>query len=165
MARPHSRRLIVSPSWTKRFPVAPSVMAGIAIGRDQVCAVVLDARGGKHEMRAIQTHNMPVALFSGQPTAETEAGLADALHAVSDAFKKAFASVHVALPDTAIRSTVFELDELPKTDDMRNSLLRWRFAREWQRPEDSLDCRGFDLGEDRGRRLFFGPSGDRPWLA
>lgn len=154
----------MSPSWTRRISVAPSVMAGIAIGRNQVCAVVLDAKGDKHDVRTIQTHNVPVALFAEQPTTETEAKLADALHAVSDEFRGAYASVHVALPDTAIRSTVFELDELPKTEDMRNALLRWRFAREWQRSEDSLDCRGFDLGEDRGKRLLFGQAGDRPWL-
>jgi hypothetical protein len=107
---------------------------------------------------------MPVAIFAGQPTAETEARLGDALHVVSDGFRGEFVSVHVALPDTAIRSTVFELDELPKSEDMRNALLRWRFAKEWQRPEDSLDCRGFDLGGDCGKRLFFGQAGDRLWL-
>ena len=159
-----TRRLIATSSWTKHFSMAPAVMAGMAIGRNQVCAVVLDANGGKHEVRGIYTQDMPVPLFAEQPAEAIEAGLVDALHAVSDKFREEFASVRVALPDTVIRSTVFDLDALPKTADMRGALLRWRFAKEWQRPEDSLDCCGFDLGEDRNKRLFFGQAGDRPWL-
>lgn len=155
----------MSPSWTKHFSVTPPVLAGIAIGRNQVCAVVLGANGSSHEVHAIHTQDMVVPLFAKQPDAAAEAGLADALHAVSEGFRREFASVRVALPDTVIRSTVLELDELPKSADMRGSLLRWRFSKEWQRPEDSLDCCGFDLGEDHGKRLFFGQAGDLPWLA
>lgn len=152
------------PSLTKRLSLAPAVMAGIAIGRNQVCAVVLDAAGGKHEVRAIHTHDMPQALFTAQPSIETEAMLVEALLAVSGAFRDLFAAVHVALPDTVIRSTVFELDELPKSAAMRESLLHWRFAKEWQRTEDSLDCHGFDLGEDQDKHLYLGQAGDRLWL-
>jgi hypothetical protein len=140
------------------------MMAGIAIGRNQICAVVLHANGDNHEVRAIHKQDMPVPLFSAQPTTAAEAGLADALHAISEGFRGEFASVHVALPDTVIRSTVLDLDELPKTRAMREALLRWRFSKDWQRPEESMDCSGFDLGEDRGKRLFFGQAGDRPWL-
>lgn len=153
------------PSLTKRFSLAPAVMAGIAIDRNQVCAVMLDAAVGKHEVRAIHTQDLSVPLFAAQPTIETEAMLVDALFAVSGEFRDLFASVHVALPDTLIRSTVFELDELPKSAVMRESLLRWRFAKEWQLPEDSLDCHGFDLGEDLGKHLYLGQAGDRLWLA
>lgn len=152
------------PSLTKRLSLAPAVMAGISIGRNQVCAVMLDAKGGKHQVRAVHTHHMPMPLFAAQPTMETETVLVDALHAVSEGFRDLFSSVRVALPDTVIRSTVFELDELPGSAAMRESLLCWRFAKEWQRPEDSLDCSGFDLGEDQGKRLYFGQAGDRLWL-
>lgn len=154
----------MSPSWTRRLSVAPSVKAGIAIGRNQICAVVLGADADKHEVRAIHMLDAPGPLFSAQPTLATEARLAELLHAISDGFRDEFAAVHVALPDTVIRSTVLELDELPKNADMREALLRWRFAKEWQRPEDSLGCSGFDMGEDRGKRLFFGQAGDRLWL-
>lgn len=153
------------PSLTKRLSLAPAVSAGIAIGRNQVCAVVLDAAGGKHQVRAIHTQDLSVPLFAAQPTIETEAMLVDALLAVTGEFRDLFASVHVALPDTLIRSTVFELDELPNSATMRESLLRWRFAKEWQLPEDSLDCHGFDLGEDQGKHLYLGQAGDRLWLA
>ena len=47
---------------------------------------------------------------------------------------------------------------------MRVALLRWRFSREWQRPEDSLDCRGLDLGKDQDKRLLFGQACDRLWI-
>lgn len=139
-------------------------MAGIAIGRDQVCAVVFGEKGGKHEAPVINTQRMPVTLFAAKPTLEIEAMLADALLAVSGEFRGMYASVHVALPDTVIRSKVFELDELPKTAGMREALLRWRFAKEWQRSEDTLECCGFDLGQDRGKRLYFGQGADRQWL-
>jgi hypothetical protein len=144
--------------------VAPSTVAGIAIGRDQVCAVVLDAKNQACEMRGINRHELPAPLFAGPPTPETESALAAALQSVGAELRAAFAAVHVALPDTVIRSTVFELDELPKTADLREALLRWRFSKEWQRPEDSLECRGLDLGADQGKRLFFGQAGDRPWI-
>lgn len=154
----------MSLSWTRRFSVVPSVKAGIAIGRDRICVVVLGADGNGHEIRSVHAQDMPVPLFASQPAMASEAGLAEVLQSISAGFRGEFASVHVALPDTVIRSTVLDLDEVPKTADMRQTLLRWRFAKEWQRPEDSLDCSGFDLGEERGRRLFFGQAGDRPWL-
>ncbi|HET9463738.1 MAG TPA: hypothetical protein VFO43_07210 [Thiobacillus sp.] len=139
-------------------------MAGIAIGRDQVCAVVLDAKAQACAMRGINRHALAAPLFAGPPTAEAEAALAAALQSVGAELRAAFAAVHVALPDTVIRSAVFELDELPKSAHLREALLRWRFSREWQRPEESLECRGVDLGADQGKRLFFGQAGDRPWI-
>ncbi len=154
----------MSLSWTRRFSVAPSVSAGIAIGRNRICAVVLGANGDDRQVRAVLRQDMPVPLFAAQPDTAAEHGLAKVLHAISEEFRGEYASVHVALPDTVIRSTVFDLDELPKTTEMREALLRWRLAKEWQRSEDSLDCRGFDLGEDRGKRLLFGQAGDRAWL-
>jgi hypothetical protein len=125
---------------------------------------VLGANGDDREVRAVLGQDMPVPLFAAQPDMEAEHGLAKVLHAISEEFRGEYASVHVALPDAVIRSTVLDLDELPKTTEMREALLRWRLAREWQRPEGSLDCRSFDLGEDRGKRLLFGQAGDRPWL-
>lgn len=154
----------MSPSWTKRYSLAPERMAGIAIGRNRICAVVLGEQGGKHEVPLIRTQEIAAPLFAAPPTAETEAMLANALQEASGEFRNLFAAVHIALPDTVIRSAVFELDELPKSADMRATLLSWRFAKEWQRPEDSLECRGFDLGADGGKRLLFGQAGDRAWL-
>jgi Tfp pilus assembly PilM family ATPase len=154
----------VSRSWTSYFSSAPKVRAGIALGRSQISAVLLAAQANALDVRSLVRHELPLPLFAGQPTAEAEAGLADALNAVSGEFRAKYAAVHIALPDTVIRSTVFELDELPKPSALREALLRWRFAGEWQRPEDSLECRGQDLGQDSGKRLFLGQAADRPWV-
>lgn len=154
----------MSPSWISRFSIKPEVTAGIAIGRNQVCAVVLEEKAGQHAIRAIRTRDLAAPIFNAQHGVDTESKLADALQAVSQEFKGLFAAVHIALPDTVIRSSVFELDELPKQEAMRKTLLSWRFSKEWRRTEDSLDCRGFDLGEEQGKRLYFGQAGDRPWL-
>lgn len=150
--------------WTKRFSTVPAVQAGIFIGRNQVCAVVLGPEASHPQAHSIHVQDLARPLFAGQPEAGAEAALAEALRVVSGGFRGKFASVRVALPDTVIRGSVFELDELPRTEELRRALLRWRFAREWQRPEESLDCRGFNLGEDRGKQVFFGQAGDRYWL-
>ncbi len=154
----------MSRSWSSYFSSAPGISAGIAVSRRHVCAVVLEAQGNSWGVRSFKSLDLPAPVFTGQPTAEAEAGLVAALDAVSGEFRKDYAAVHVALPDTVIRSTVFELDELPKTSALREALLRWRFAREWQRPEDSMECRGQDLGTESGKHLLLGQAGDRPWV-
>lgn len=159
----------MSPSWIRRWlghlSAQPELAAGIAIGSREICAVLLSGAPGSQQMRTIETCALARPLFAGAPTLEDETGLAEALRAVSEAFRDKYAAVHVALPDTVIRSAVFDLEELPKTDELRGALLRWRFAREWQRPEEALECRGAELGEDGGKQVFFGQAGDRPWLA
>jgi hypothetical protein len=158
----------VSPSWirrwTGRLSPRPESTAGIAIGSQAVCAVVLAGAPGSQEIRAMEKLDLARPLFAAAPSAADEAALAEALRAVSEAFRGQFAAVRVALPDTVIRSAVFDLEELPKTEDLRGALLRWRFAQEWQRPEEMLECRGADLGVDGGKKLYFGQAGDRPWL-
>lgn len=140
-----------------------TLQAGIAIGRNQLCAVTLDASGKSHSIRNIHRHDLPAPLFAGIPTPAAEAALDAALLAIGDELRSQFALVHVALPDTVLRSTVFELDEMPKTAEMRDALMRWRFAKEWQRAEESLDCRGMDLGSAGGKRLLLGQACDRAW--
>ncbi len=155
----------MSLSLTKYFAPAPKVRAGIAIGRNRVCAVALGAQGDSWEVRSVYQQELGAPLFSGQPDGQAEALLADALRAVSKEFRGDYAAVHVALPDTVIRSAVFEFDELPKGAALRESLLRWRFAEMWQRAEESLECRGLDLGEDNGKHLLLGQAGERSWVA
>lgn len=155
----------MSPSWTKVLRTAPARMAGIAIGRDHVVAVVLTGKGGQPALHSHHSQPLPARLFDGSPDAAAEDALARALLAVSAEFRELYAPVHVALPDSVLRSTVFELDQLPKKAQLRQSLLRWRFARQWQRSEDSIDCRGADLGPDGAHHLHFGQGGDSAWLA
>lgn len=155
----------MSLSWTRALRPAAACQAGIAIGRSQLTAVVLAAGGARPQVQAVHTQPLVVPLFEAQPGLLAEDALVQALRAVSAPFRERYAPVHVALPDFVLRSTVFELDQLPKKARLRQALLRWRFAKEWQRSEDSLDCRGDDLGPDGGRHLFFGQAGDSAWLA
>lgn len=152
------------PSWTKRVFTGPSVHAGIVIGHTQICAAVVDVGTDCHKTRGVMDRPLPQGLFSGQPSETCEAALVETLKAVRTSFWNEFAAVRVVLPDTMIRSTVFELEELPRTDELRSALLRWRFATEWQRPEQSLDCQGMDLGEDGGKKVLLGQAIDRSWL-
>jgi hypothetical protein len=153
----------VLPLLTRMLSPSATLQAGIAIGRNQLCAVTLEANGKSHAMRSIFRHELSAPLFSGVPTAAADTALDAGLLAVGDALKSQFALVHIALPDTVIRSAVFELDELPKTVEMRDALMRWRFAKDWQRPEDSLECRGQDFGSAEGKRLLLGQACDRAW--
>ncbi len=143
---------------------APSALAGIAVGHSRICAAVLGPQPGKHQMHSLEERDLAEPLFSGPPSATARAALAQAFREMTAGFRDEFAALSVALPDTVIRSSVFELDELPKSEGLRLALLRWRFAKEWQRPEESLDCRGEDLGTDGGKRLLFGQAADRAWL-
>lgn len=152
----------MSLSWIRALRPAVACRAGIAIGRRHVTAVVVQGDGSAP---AVHTRALPVPLFEAEPGLPAEDALVQALVAVSAAFRQRYAAVHVALPDFALRSSVFEFDELPKKPALRQALLRWRFAQAWQRSEDSLECRGQALGPEGARQLLFAQGGDRAWLA
>lgn len=151
-------------SWFRRLSPSPEALAGIAIDANSVCVALISTEGEEQALQQIAVRELATPLFAGEPTPAAEAALAEALNEASEAFRGKFAAVRVALPDTVIRSAVYDLDELPKSEDMRGALLRWRFAKEWQRPEDSLECRGAELGEDGGKKVYFGQAADRHWL-
>lgn len=155
----------MSLSWTRALRPAVACRAGIAIGCRQVTAVVLAGEGASPQIQAVHTQPLAVPLFEAEPGLPAEDALVQALAAVSAAFRQRYAAVHVALPDFVLRSSVFELDELPQKAPLRQALLHWRFAQEWQRSEESLECRGESLGPDGTRQLLFGQAGDRAWLA
>lgn len=158
----------MSPSWIRRLKGRLSAQAevtvGIALGSRKVCAVMLSGAPGSQVMQTLETRELTKPLFAGKPGAADETSLAEALRMLSEPFREKFAAVRIALPDTVIRSAVFDLEELPKTEELRSALLRWRFAREWQCPEEMLECRGAEQGEDNGMKVYFGQAGDRQWL-
>ncbi|MDH5206759.1 MAG: hypothetical protein OEW36_13960 [Hylemonella sp.] len=154
----------MSPSWTRVLDAAPACRVGIAIGRRELAAVVV-AGGGAPEPLALQCETLAAQLFDAPPGAAAEDALVQALRAVSASWRDAFAAVHVALPDSVLRSAVLELDQLPAKASLRQALLRWRLAKQWQRSEDSLDCRSVALGPDGTQQLLFGQGGDQAWLA
>lgn len=145
------------------MPSAP-IQAGIAIGRHHLCAVTIESSGNAWSIRNIHRHDLSAPLFTGVPTPAVAGALDAALQGLGEELKAQFALTHVALPDTVIRSSIFELDEIPKTPELQSELIRWRFAKDWQRPEDSLDCRGQDIGSAAGKRLLLAQAGDQAWI-
>ncbi len=153
----------MSPSWTSLFSPGATVRIGLAIGRDRVCAVAPGdpARG---EAAFICEQALPVALFSGAPAASHADALGLVLRGMAAQLPRRGALVRVAVPDVVIRSTVFELDDLPRRQALRETLVRWRFATLWQRAQDSLDGRAQALGPAQDKHLLLGQAGDRAWL-
>lgn len=145
------------------MPSAP-LQAGIAIGRHHLCAVTIESSGNAWSIRNIHRHDLSAPLFTGVPTPAAAGALDGALQALGEELKAQFALTHVALPDTVIRSSIFELDEMPKSAALQSELIRWRFAKDWQRPEDSLECRGQDIGSAAGKRLLLAQAGDQAWI-
>jgi hypothetical protein len=151
-------------SWIRRLSPRPEATAGIAIDGNAVCVAHLGGGPEGQTLLAIDTRKLSSPLFAGTPTAADEAHLTEVLREAGAVFRGRFVAVRVSVPDTVIRSAVFDLDELPKTEALRGALLRWRFAKEWQRPEEALECRGAELGEDGGKKVYFGQAADRAWL-
>lgn len=149
-------------SINRLMPSSP-LQAGVAIGRHHLCAVTIESRGNAWSIRNIHRHDLSVPLFTGVPTPAAAGALDVALQALGEELQGQFALTHVALPDTVIRSSIFELDEIPKSRELQSELIRWRFAKDWQRPEDSLDCRGQGIGEAAGKHLLLAQAGDEAW--
>lgn len=152
------------PSSINRLMPSAPLQAGIAIGRHHLCALTIESSGSAWSIRNIHRHDLSVPIFTGVPTPAAAGALDAALQALGEELKAQFTLTHVALPDTVIRSSIFELDEIPKTAELQSELIRWRFAKDWQRPEDSLDCRGQDIGSAAGKRLLLAQAGDLAWM-
>ncbi len=156
----------MSPSWTSRWfrDSAPKPSIGIAIGRREICAVhaVLGEKGA--QVQAIHSVQLADEMFIGSPTPTTESNLTSALVKVAAEAHKKFIPCHVALPDPAIRFTVFELDELPTSDKARLELVRWRFAKEHASADQTLACTYQELGSDSNKQLLLSEAMDNAWL-
>lgn len=111
-------------------------------------------------------HSVPLVdtLFAGPPTPEVESALAAALSKVAASAAGKFIPCHVAVPDPAVRFTVFELDELPKSEKTRLDLIRWRFDKEHAGDNQALDCICQGLGQENGKHLLLGQAVDSAWL-
>lgn len=111
-------------------------------------------------------HSVPLAdtLFTGTPTLEVESALASAFSKVAANAAGKFIPCHVAVPDPAVRFTVFELDELPKSGKTRLDLIRWRFDKEHAGDTQALDCICQGLGQENGKHLLLGQAVDSAWL-
>jgi hypothetical protein len=128
-----------------------------------VCAVhaVLGDKGA--HIQAIDTAQLSDAMFAGPPTPAVESNLAAAFVKVAKVAKGRFIPCHVALPDPAIMFTVFELDDLPKSEKTRLELVRWRFAKEYSADAETFDCVHQALGQENGKHLLLGQEIDKAW--
>lgn len=138
--------------------------AGIAISRYQVSAVILEKIKGKYSIRRNYNLELPTSIFTGSPTTEAIKALNVSMDTLSKDLNGEFSLIHVAFPDTFIRNSIFELDEMPKNEKMRNELTKWRFAKDWQRSEGDLECRSQDMGQFEGKFHLFAQAGDRAWI-
>ena len=153
------------PSWIKRYTArlsTPSAAVGIAIGRTQLSAAMVSS-GARVEW--VQHADLPMSFFTGSLAPGHVTALAEGLKSIFRELKQTYIPVHVALPDPLGHLAVFDLDERPKNRKMRRDLARWRFARELDVPEPSLDCVTQDLGSENGKLLLLGQALDGAWLA
>ena len=103
-------------------------------------------------------------LFDTLPTPAIAADLVKSLKAVAEDLKAGFVPLRIALPDAVLKSSTLELDAMPKSEKLQQDLLRWRFSKDMQRPEEAIICAGQSLGADSDKQLLFGQVLDRHWL-
>jgi len=157
----------VSPLWTKRWPewiAGSQATVGVAVGRSEICAVHVIHRDRRTQIQAIASVPLTDALFAGPPTPEIESALASAFSKVTANAVGKFIPCHVAVPDPVVRFSVFELDELPKSEKTRLDLIRWRFSKEHAGDNQVLDCVCQGLGQESGKHLLLGQAMDSAWL-
>jgi hypothetical protein len=155
----------VLPSWTNLSLSQPRKIAGIYIGKRHLSAVLLAYKQGVWEEQAARVVALAEPLFDSLPTPAIEADLVKSLKAVAADFSTGFVPLRIALPDAVLRSSTLELDAMPKTEKLQQDLLRWRFSKDMQRPEEAIICAGQALGADNVKQLLFGQVLDRHWLA
>jgi len=153
----------VSRSWSERVKrrFAPAVSAGVAVGRDYVGFAQLAANGGGGRLRTLTETKLDVPLFTGAPSAQAATTLINALKEFRKSFSARYAPVHVSLPDAAVRFTVFELRDLPKTPAAQLELVKFRLGREGGTAPGAVACQ--PLGSEGERHLLLGLSCDAGW--
>ncbi len=154
----------MSLSWIRFGSSKSRRVAGVYIGRRQLCAVLLVASKGIWEEKAARVVELAEPLFERDLTPSVEAEFVQALRTVAADVIPDFVPLRVVLPDAAVRCATLELDAIPSTEKVRQELLRWRFSKDMQRPEDSIACVGQRVGSDLDKQLFFAQALDRNWL-
>jgi hypothetical protein len=139
--------------------------AGIHIGRRHVHGALLSRQRSRWKVETLARVALAQPLFEGVSDQVAEAGLVAALQQVSAGFKQGFMPIRIALPDTVIRSSVFELDDLPRSPKLQQELLRWRFSKTLQRDEDTFVCTGQPLGAAGDKQLLFAQALEKDWYA
>jgi hypothetical protein len=143
----------------RRF--ATDASAGLAVGRDYVGFAHVVAAGGGWQARIVSEERLTMPLFSGAPSQQTSAALAEALKVFPAGLKRSYLPVHVSLPDAAVRVATFELDQMPKTHAAQLDLVRLRFARLGVNGAHVFACQ--PLAREGDKHLLFGMAGEGAW--
>jgi hypothetical protein len=153
----------VSRSWIDRARrrFATDASAGLVIGRDYVGFAHVVAAGGGWQARLVSEKRLATPLFSGAPSQQASAALAEALKIVPAALKRSYLPLHVSLSDAAVRVATFELDQMPKGHAAQLDLVRLRFARLGLNGVHVFACQ--PLAREGDKQLLFGMAGDDAW--
>lgn len=137
---------------------------GIALGASTIAAAEVRHGGDAWGVRWARHGSLPLSLFVGEPDARCEEALAAALAQLAPEAARSAGPVHVALPDAAAHTAVFELAELPDGVGARLDLVRGLFERDRHLNAESLACCGQALGTDDGRELLYASAVRQCWI-
>lgn len=109
---------------------APEIRIGAALGRNGIRASILREHDGVWQVARVQAIPVSVSLFEGEPPSDAVQVLAQALATLLPEAVGSFVPLHLALPSATVSLRVFTLDTVPKAENDRFSLVRWRLAQE-----------------------------------
>jgi hypothetical protein len=127
-------------------------------------AVAINGTPGEWKTAWTKQHTIEPSLFAINTDRSIGSTFHEAMKSLVDAIKGGSCPIHVVVPDIAIRSATFELDELPKSKSTLSALARWRMSNEIGKAEDEIECKALPLGVDQGKQLLYVQAGDLYWL-
>lgn len=151
-------------SWTRRLSLENDLSIGIAISRNSVCAAKIKEQDGKPNVIWIKQTTIDQPLFEHDDIHPNSDALSKALKTIVNSLDNRSSPIHVALPDTVIKTSTFELDDLPKSNKTLSSLAQWKMADNFGRIDRELVCRTLSLGTDNGKHLLYAQAGYRYWI-
>jgi hypothetical protein len=145
-----------------RARLAPSVSAGLVIGRDYAGLALVSVAGDGLLVQELAETRFESSLFVGMPGAEATAALTTALKTVAAGIAGRYLPLHVSLPDAAVRLAIFELDELPQAQAAQQELVQWRFVRDAVGGSPGVSA-SQEMGREGDKYLLLGMSMDKAW--
>lgn len=151
----------MSLSWSKHFS---KTSIGIAVGAKYVTIAQVSRRNQNHELDWMNNIALPEALFNIK-SKNTETILTQALSELCQDYRKTAIPIYLSLPNPVFITSVFEMDELPKTDQTIKSYIEWRFNREHHLENQSITCAYQYLGlNHQDKHLMLGLAIPNEWL-
>jgi len=126
---------------------------GIHIDVNTICAVHRQSKGtGKFIWQ--YDLNTNENLFAGDVNILGRL-LGEVLLEVAKRIKNKFIPINIALPDPLLHQAIFELDEIPRGERLRNELLKLRFQRDYQLDTKDKIVSYQILGRTNGKNRIF----------